>query len=40
MESGEEFEIVGGDFDGWIKVLRTCQIKEEGFIPTAFTQML
>eukprot|EP00092_Neocalanus_flemingeri_P094247 GFUD01119832.1.p1 GENE.GFUD01119832.1~~GFUD01119832.1.p1 ORF type:complete len:161 (+),score=40.63 GFUD01119832.1:65-484(+) len=38
-EIGEEFEVVGENVDGWIKVLRISQCKEEGFIPTAFTQI-
>jgi hypothetical protein len=39
MELGDEFEVLGTDCEGWIKVRRAGFI-EEGFIPTAFTQSL
>ena len=39
MDLGDEFEVLGTDCEGWIKVRRAGFI-EEGFIPTAFTQAL
>ena len=39
MDLGDEFEVLGTDTEGWIKVRRAGFI-EEGFIPTAFTQAL
>ena len=39
MELGDEFEVLGTDTEGWIKVRRAGFI-EVGFIPTAFTQSL
>ena len=39
MDLGDEFEALGADIDGWIRV-RRAGFFEEGFIPTAFTQLV
>ena len=37
MDLGDEFEVLGSDVDGWIRVRRAGFI-EEGFVPLAYTQ--
>ena len=39
MDLGDEFEVLCEDTGGWTQVRRAGFI-EEGFIPTAFTQLL